>query len=378
MERSRTSQCSASAARVANSTALALSTGNAPGRPRHTGQILVLGSEPNRLAQPQKALVLVSSCTWTSSPMTGSYLARISGESDVASIPDAILPRRLEPDAGPAVRVQLLQHGGGGRAVAVILVKRQCPSVAVINRRDPGVLVGETPCLKCRASRLLKADVQQVFIVLSLHGQIGGIVVRQTDIHLGELHFKPERGESSNIPVERVEVVELVEAGADMELKPDTGQRDPALHEVLCHGIHGVRFAIENLCADLVYKQTGSWVGSVRPSQRLLDGSGALTGEANAWRVVPDGAAHRAVVVEGLVHYVPRIYSALVVPHHVRNVTCKHAVEIRRSPRKQPMGDPSRQLLLPHQVVPAHPHGMGLREGHQLVRRGIVVGCWLR
>jgi hypothetical protein len=99
--------------------------------------------------------------------------------------------------------------------------------VAVINRRDPGVLVGETPCLKCRASRLLKADVQQVFIVLSLHGQIGGIVVRQTDIHLGELHFKPERGESSNIPVERVEVVELVEAGADMELKPDTNSGTP-------------------------------------------------------------------------------------------------------------------------------------------------------
>src|ERR1700743_1068517 len=30
--------------------------------------------------QPQKALVLVKSCTWTSSPITGSYLARISGE----------------------------------------------------------------------------------------------------------------------------------------------------------------------------------------------------------------------------------------------------------------------------------------------------------
>ncbi len=37
----------ASAASVANSTALALSTGSAPGRPRQTGQMLVLGSEPN-------------------------------------------------------------------------------------------------------------------------------------------------------------------------------------------------------------------------------------------------------------------------------------------------------------------------------------------
>ena len=41
----------------------------------------VFGSPPNRLAQPQKALVLVSSCTWTSSPMTGSYRSSTSGET---------------------------------------------------------------------------------------------------------------------------------------------------------------------------------------------------------------------------------------------------------------------------------------------------------
>src|SRR5271163_2637383 len=79
MERSRTWQLMASEASVANSTARWLRTGKAPGRPRQTGQILVFGAEPKRLAQPQKALVSVRSWTWTSSPMTGSYLARMSG-----------------------------------------------------------------------------------------------------------------------------------------------------------------------------------------------------------------------------------------------------------------------------------------------------------
>src|ERR1022692_1421988 len=97
MERSRTSQLMASEASVANSTAFALSTGKAPGNPRHTGQTLVLGAEPNWLAQPQKALVAVSSCTWTSSPITGSYLARTWGESAAAGILSLILTRQDFP-----------------------------------------------------------------------------------------------------------------------------------------------------------------------------------------------------------------------------------------------------------------------------------------
>src|ERR1039457_1021276 len=85
MDRSRTWQLRASEASAANSTALALSTGSAPGRPRQTGQTLVLGAEPKWLAHPQKALVAVSSCTWTSRPMTGSYLARTSGDRPAAA-----------------------------------------------------------------------------------------------------------------------------------------------------------------------------------------------------------------------------------------------------------------------------------------------------
>src|SRR5277367_5966555 len=84
MERSRTWQLRARAARVANSTARELRTGKAPGRPRQTGQTLVFGGAPKRLAHPQKALVSVRSWTWTSSPMTGSYLARMSAGRLVA------------------------------------------------------------------------------------------------------------------------------------------------------------------------------------------------------------------------------------------------------------------------------------------------------
>jgi hypothetical protein len=63
---------------MASVTACRESTGRAPGSPRHTGQTLLLGSSPKPFRQPQKSLVRVSSWAWTSSPITGSYLA-ISG-----------------------------------------------------------------------------------------------------------------------------------------------------------------------------------------------------------------------------------------------------------------------------------------------------------
>ena len=44
-----------------------------------------VGSAPKLVEQPQKILVSVRSWTWTSRPMTGSYLARTSGERAVVS-----------------------------------------------------------------------------------------------------------------------------------------------------------------------------------------------------------------------------------------------------------------------------------------------------
>ncbi len=56
MERWRTWQLSAIEASAANSTALAFSTGKAPGRPRQTGQILVFGSRAKLVGAPAKSL----------------------------------------------------------------------------------------------------------------------------------------------------------------------------------------------------------------------------------------------------------------------------------------------------------------------------------
>src|ERR1039458_8876391 len=87
MERSLTWQLSAIEASTANSTACRLSTGSGPGNPRHTGHTLVFGGLPNWVEQPQKILVLVRSWTWTSSPMTGSYLDCVAtGASGVVTI----------------------------------------------------------------------------------------------------------------------------------------------------------------------------------------------------------------------------------------------------------------------------------------------------
>src|ERR1700685_3103618 len=80
-------QCSAIAARVANSTTFLLSTGSAPGIPRQTGQTFEFGGAPKRVEHEQKILVTVSSWTWTSRPMTGSYVAWAAMESaDVVTI----------------------------------------------------------------------------------------------------------------------------------------------------------------------------------------------------------------------------------------------------------------------------------------------------
>jgi hypothetical protein len=45
-------------------------TGNTPGMPMQMGQVAELGGNPNCVLQPQNNFVRVSSCTWTSRPMT--------------------------------------------------------------------------------------------------------------------------------------------------------------------------------------------------------------------------------------------------------------------------------------------------------------------
>src|SRR5205809_3946509 len=70
---------SAMAALTAIITASRFKTGRAPGKPKHTGQVLVLGGAPNWLGQEQKILDRVNNWACTSRPMTASY--SIAGKS---------------------------------------------------------------------------------------------------------------------------------------------------------------------------------------------------------------------------------------------------------------------------------------------------------
>ncbi len=71
-------QLSARPILIVYSIALALATGNAPGRARQTGQVCVLGAAPKSVAQPQNIFDAVPSSTWVSRPITGSYRAMTS------------------------------------------------------------------------------------------------------------------------------------------------------------------------------------------------------------------------------------------------------------------------------------------------------------
>jgi hypothetical protein len=54
------------------STAALLITGKLPGKPRHTGQVWLLGERPKAALQPQNIFDFVRSWAWTSTPITTS------------------------------------------------------------------------------------------------------------------------------------------------------------------------------------------------------------------------------------------------------------------------------------------------------------------
>ena len=82
--------------RMVDSIACALTTGSAPGSPRHTGQVWVLGSAPKVVSQPQNIFDAVPSSTWVSRPMTGSNCASASAygtTSDTVVLSCTVMPR---------------------------------------------------------------------------------------------------------------------------------------------------------------------------------------------------------------------------------------------------------------------------------------------
>ena len=67
----------ASPTAIAYSTTCLFNTGRDPGMPVHTGQVWLLGAPPKAVEQPQKIFVFVANSTWTSSPITVSYVLLI-------------------------------------------------------------------------------------------------------------------------------------------------------------------------------------------------------------------------------------------------------------------------------------------------------------
>src|SRR3954453_15650216 len=93
-------QLSASPIRTADSTALAFTTGIAPGRPRHTGQTCVLGAAPNSVGQPQNIFEAVFSSTCSSSPIAGSNRAS-AASNDSVSVAVMLMPTLLRLWSAP-------------------------------------------------------------------------------------------------------------------------------------------------------------------------------------------------------------------------------------------------------------------------------------
>src|SRR5512133_1966481 len=94
-------QCRATPMPAAYSTARALTTGSAPGNPRHTGQTWVFGSAPNVVAHPQNIFVAVFSSTCVSRPRTGSYEATASSYGRTASRVSIAISGSLRQLGGP-------------------------------------------------------------------------------------------------------------------------------------------------------------------------------------------------------------------------------------------------------------------------------------
>src|SRR5207253_10122863 len=145
MLRSAILQPKALPALIAISTAALFSAGKAPGSPRQTGQTCVLGGAPNCVEQPQKIFDRVSSCAWTSRPMTGSKSA--TGMS-------AALQHRRQRAVG--------RLGGAGDAEQRLFVERSADQLQADGQFPRIETTGDGDARKPRQVGRDRVDVVQV------------------------------------------------------------------------------------------------------------------------------------------------------------------------------------------------------------------------
>ena len=77
---------------TAKRTAFSFNTGSMPGMARSTALAWLLGVAPNVVAEPEKILESVASCTWTSSPITVSQLMAVYPRSWLSTPAHGCLP----------------------------------------------------------------------------------------------------------------------------------------------------------------------------------------------------------------------------------------------------------------------------------------------
>jgi hypothetical protein len=114
----------------------------------------------------------------------------------------------------------------------------------------------------------------------------------------------------------------------------------------------------------------------VGPAECLLNVCLTFSGESNPGSVVPDGAAHRAVVVECFVDDVPRPDLSGIVLSHGDNVVLQKGAEVRRtiSVVRNSLRQPSSDLLVPYKAVSSNQHVVLLRKRDKLVGGRKVIG----
>ena len=198
------------------SIASSFGTGRAPGRPRHTGQTLVLGSAPNSTAQPQNIFDRVRSSTWVSMPITGLVRAhgahlrrrqrRPGGEAaeplELGGDPehDLLAERRchhLEPDRQPG-GVETDRHRDGRIADQV---RRDGADVGQVHRQGVVGLLAEP-----ERSRGARRRHQHVDLLVG-----GGEVLAH------------QRAHPLRLPVEGVVVAGAESVGAEQDAPGDLG-----------------------------------------------------------------------------------------------------------------------------------------------------------
>jgi len=120
------------------------------------------------------------------------------------------------------------------------------------------------------------------------------------------------------------------------------------------------RIGAQSLAAGIVVKELRVGVGGVSPFERRIDVVGAkLRKPVRGLRTI------RSSVSDGFIHYVPVDELPFVMGHHRVDVFLQNGSGVRTGIIS--IGEPRRKSGLPHQVMSAHLHAIGLGIGDNLV-----------